>query len=106
MLVNSSAGEQLKLRAEKERRDGQVQLMYAYWRADQRDWVTAKKIVTQLAGLSKAGSPLQLSAKWALMRFQIASGETNEAAKAAKLLIASQPTLDPLWLARFNAIAN
>jgi hypothetical protein len=103
---DSTAGDQLKLRAEKERRDGQVQLMHAYWRADQRDWGAAKKIVTQLAGLSKAGSRLQLSAKWAMMRFQIASGETVEAVQAAKLLIASQPGLDSIWLARFNAIAK
>lgn len=103
-LSDASAGERLKKLAEKHRRDGSVQLIYAYWLAEREDWGSAKKIVTQLAGLSATASSLQLTARWALMRFQMASGESSSAAKAARLLLASQPNLDSSWVARLKAI--
>jgi hypothetical protein len=105
-LGDPTAGRQLKELSEKQRRDGNVQLMYAYWLAEQGDWVNAKHSVTQLAGLSAAGSPLQLSARWALMRFQVASGEQAQAGQAAQQLLASQPNLNPRWLERFKRIAK
>ncbi len=105
-MGDSAANEQLKAVAEKHPRDGTVKLMYCYHLASSGDPANAKKVAAQLAGLSASGSPTQLSAKWCLMRLQRDSGEAAEAAKSAKLLLATSPTLDALWKSRFEKIAS
>lgn len=105
-MGDGAASERLKAIAEKNPRDGLVKLMYCYHLASSGDPANAKKVAAQLAGLSPSGSPTQLSAKWCLMRLQRDSGEAAEAAKSAKLLLATSPTLDALWKSRFEKIAD
>lgn len=105
-MGDSAANERLKAIAEKHPRDGTVKLMYSYHLASSGEAANAKKIAAQLAGLSASGSPTQLSAKWCLMRIQRDNGEAAEAAKSAKLLLATSPTLDALWKSRFEKIAD
>jgi hypothetical protein len=103
---DTTAFEKLSELAKQNPREGVVQLMWAYALAQRGDLTAAKKQVTQLAGLSAVGSPLQLAARWALMRFQQESGQAEAAAQAAKLLLAAQPELPPLWQSRFKEIAG
>lgn len=105
-LGDGEASQRLKAIADKYPRDGTVKLLYCYQLASLGDPANAKIVAAQLAGLSASGSPTQLSAKWCLMRLQRDSGEAAEAAKSAKLLIATSPTLDALWKSRFEKIAD
>ncbi len=105
-LGDGAASERLKALAEKYPRDGTVKLMYCYHLASTGDPANAKKVAAQIAGLSASGSPTQLSAKWCLMRIQCETGEAAEAAKSAKLLLATSPSLDALWKSRFEKIAS
>lgn len=105
-LGDVAASERLKAIAEKYPRDGTVKLFYCYHLTSTGDVANAKKVAAQLAGLSASGSPTQLSAKWCLMRIQRDNGEAAEAAKSAKLLLATSPTLDALWKSRFEKIAD
>ncbi|MFO0942810.1 MAG: hypothetical protein U0930_18900 [Pirellulales bacterium] len=87
-------------------RDGQVQLIYCYHLRSIKETEAAKKIAVNIAGLSSAGSPMQLAAKWCLMRLQLESDEQAEAVKSAKFMLATQPAMNPIWVSRFKQIAE
>ncbi len=103
---DKAAADRLVQLAKENQRDGQVQLILCQYLRANKELEPAKKIAVGIAGLSQAGSPMQLTARWCLMRIQLESGEQAEAIKSAKFMLATQPAMSPTWVSRFKQIAE
>lgn len=66
----------------------------------------SSKICRRLIASTKPNEQLHLSARLQFMRNLVAEGKKADAAKAAKLFLASQPIQSNIWQARFEEIAN
>ncbi len=64
------------------------------------------RLAKVLVANSAAGSELQWAARWRLCKNQVQAGQTAEAQKAARLLLASQPIEAGVWKSRFESILS
>lgn len=88
--------------------DGGIQLALASALADSGDnrLEASTKLAKRIAARAPAGGDLFLAARWQLVRNLLIAGQREQAAAAAKLLLASQPIESELWKSRFTQVAE
>jgi hypothetical protein len=89
---------------ERNSRDVELQLMVATGLAS-KELKLSTEMASRVAASTAKGSDLFFAARWLALRNQLKSGEKEAAQQAAQLLVATYK-MQPLWQARFSAIAG
>jgi hypothetical protein len=104
-LEDPAIGRAWEQTVKKNVRNGPVQLMVAYHYLHNGQIEKAIEIAKRIITLSSSGSPLQLSARWCLMRGQLRLGSVEDARRMARITLATHVELSPRWNHRFQQIA-
>jgi hypothetical protein len=106
MLGQASSLEKIQQLAQKHSRNGAVQLSGAYHWCQLGESDRAIQAAKRIVAFSEPGSPLQLSARWCLLRCQLRAGLVDQARKAARLTLVTYAEMEPIWRLRFENLSS